>query len=239
LLIAYEATVTKLNIQKLFFEMGNFGQTVLTDKNLRGNVTSTIQFASVWSKTLNVNIDKIFATADVVIENGELISFEPMLKLSRFVKGTDLRNIKFSTLKNNIAIGNRKINVPLMEISSSALNITASGIHTFDNIVDYKIKMRMSELLGKKVKNLNTEFGTIEEDGMGSWHLYLSMKGPLDNPKFSYDRKSVEQNITKTIKTEKDNFLKILKEEFKNPQQKKQEEPAKKETELQLDTDEE
>lgn len=237
LLIAYDADVRQLNIQKLFYEMGNFGQSVLTDKNLRGSVTSTVQFASVWSKQLYVNQNKIYATADITIENGELINFEPMLKLSKFVKGTDLRNIKFSTLKNNISISNQKINIPGMEINSSALNITASGVHAFNNMVDYKIKMRMSELLGKKVKNLNTEFGTIEDDGLGHLNLFLSMKGPLDDPKFSYDKKSVEENITKSVKEGKDSFLKIIKEEFKKPEEKKKSE-EKKQEELQLETDE-
>lgn len=125
-----------------------------------------------------------------------------------------------------------------MEINSTALNITASGIHSFENVVDYKIKLRMSELLGKKVKNLNTEFGTIEDDGMGSLNLLLSMKGPLENPKFSYDKKSVEENITKNVKEGKDNFLKIIKEEFKNNEPKKNIEEEKKQEELKLETDE-
>lgn len=125
-----------------------------------------------------------------------------------------------------------------MEINSTALNITASGIHSFENVVDYKIKLRMSELLGKKVKNLNTEFGTIEDDGMGSLNLLLNMKGPLENPKFSYDKKSVEENITKNVKEGKDNFLKIIKEEFKNNEPKKNIEEEKKQEELKLETDE-
>lgn len=238
LLITYDASIKVLNIQKLFYQMGNFGQDILTEKNLKGSVTSTIQFASVWSKQLYINKDKIYATADITISNGELINFDPMLKLSKFVKGTDLRNIKFSTLRNNISIGNQKIMIPVMEINSTALNITASGIHSFENVVDYKIKLRMSELLGKKVKNLNTEFGTIEDDGMGSLNLLLSMKGPLENPKFSYDKKSVEENITKNVKEGKDNFLKIIKEEFKNNEPKKKIEEEKKQEELKLETDE-
>jgi hypothetical protein len=149
------------------------------------------------------------------------------------VKGADLKDIKFNTLKNQIEIKNRKIYFPKMEINSTALNMTASGWHDFDNMVNYSIQLRLSQLLGKRVKEQNTEFGTIEDDGLGGLKLYLTMKGPLSNPKFAYDRKSVEQNIVNTIKEEKKNFINIIKEEFKG--NKTQQQDKKKKEELQID----
>lgn len=221
LIITCDASVKKLNIQKLFYQTGNFNQSVLIDKNISGSVTATVQLATAWSKTLHINSSRIMANSNIIIENGELHNFSPMLKLSKFVKGTDLREIKFSTLKNDIEIRNRKIFFPKMEINSSALNITAHGTHDFDNMIDYKIQMRLNQVIGKKVKQLNTEFGTIEDDGLGGLNLFLTMSGPADNPKFAYDRKSVEQNIAKTIKEEKKNFIKIIKDEFKGNKPKK------------------
>lgn len=240
LMISCKARINKLNIQKLFYETGNFGQMTLTDQNIRGYVTSTVDFNSMWDKKLQINSDRIFTLADIKIENGELINFKPMLKLSKYVKGSDLQNVKFSTLKNTIQIQHKRIIIPSMEIQSSAMNITLNGEHTFSNIVDYSIRMKLSQLLGRKVKQQNTEFGTIQEDASGGLNLFLTMKGPLDNPKFTIDRKGVEKNITKSVQEGKKDFLKTIKEEFGNKpfeQQNKQE--PKKPKELQIDLEDE
>jgi len=176
------------------------------------------------------------------IEQGELLKFEPMMALSKYIKGADLQNIKFNTLKNTIEIRNRKIFIPAMEIKSTALEMTASGTHSFDNIVDYKIQLLLSQLVGKKVKQMNTEFGTIEDDGLGRTKLFLSMTGPVSNPKIKYDSKGVEQKIVQEVKVEKQNLKTILNKEFgwfkKDSVVKTQEPPKKKKEELQIEREE-
>ncbi len=243
LLILYNANVKSLNITKTFEQMGNFGQTSITSKNLKGKVTASVQFASVWSRYLDINPNSIYSKCDITIENGELNNYEPMLALSRYVKGTDLHNIKFETLHNVIEIRNKSIVIPLMDIRSTAINLTASGTHSFDNKVDYKLKLELSQLLNRKVKDYNTEFGTIEDDGLGRWKLYLTMKGDASNPKFAYDKKieddglgrwklyltmkgdasnpkfaydkkGVQENIANEIKQEKQTLKTVLNKEF-------------------------
>lgn len=214
ILIICDASVSKLDMNQLFSQMENFGQTILTDKNVKGNISATIQFASTWSKSLNCNPDRIFAKSDLTIENGELINFQPMLALSKYLKGADLQRVKFNTLHNRIEIKNQTITIPEMEIKSSALDLTASGTHTFSNQIDYKLQLYLSQLLGKKVKEQNTEFGKIEDDGLGRTKLFLTMKGALANPKITYDRKGVEQKITQDIKQEKQTFKTLIKQEF-------------------------
>jgi hypothetical protein len=238
ILISADAHVKNINITQLFYQMGNFGQAVVEDKNLKGKVMAEIQFVSTWSSNMICNTNKVYTNADITIENGELINFEPTQALSKYVKGADLRNIKFSTLKNRIEIKNRTIYFPTMEVKSSAMDITASGTHTFDNMVDYKIRLLLSQLLGKKVKEQNTEFGTIEDDGLGRTSIFLRMYGPMRNPKFSYDNKSVEEKIESDIKGEKQNLKKVLHDEFgwfkkdTSVVKKKEETPKKEEIEV-------
>ncbi|CAN5536388.1 AsmA-like C-terminal region-containing protein [soil metagenome] len=242
ILIACDVDVNKINITELFSQMGNFGQQTLLDKNVKGNLTATIQFASTWSKSLHCNPDRIYARCDLLIENGELNNFTPLLVLSKYLKGADLRQVKFSTMKNQIEIKNQTIFIPAMQIQSSAMNLTASGTHTFNNMVDYKLQLLLSQLMGRKVKEQHTEFGTIEDDGLGRMKLFLSMKGPIDNPKITYDRKGVEEKITNDIRQEKQNLKNVLKEEFgwfKKDTVKTPPKPLKvKKEELQLESDE-
>ncbi|MEP7168958.1 MAG: AsmA-like C-terminal region-containing protein [Bacteroidota bacterium] len=239
LVIQYDAAIKKLDIAELFFQMGNFGQNTITDKNLKGNITADVQFLSKWTNTLNCNLDKVNVTAALTIENGELVNFSPMLALSRYVKGADLNDVKFSALKNTIEIKDRKVMIPSMEINSSALNIVASGVHGFDNRIDYHLQLLLSQLLGKKVKSMNTEFGTIEDDNLGKTKIFVSMKGPANNPKFSYDSKGASEKIIVDIAKEKQNLKEILKKEFSK---NKEEQPArkdstKKQEEMQIETE--
>ena len=63
-----------------------------------------------------------------------------------------------------------------MEIKSSALNITASGWHTFNNEINYKIKLSMDELLSKKArkkKKENDEFGEVADDKLKNTNIFL------------------------------------------------------------------
>jgi hypothetical protein len=125
--------------------------------------------------------------------------------------------IKFSELKNQIEIKNKKIIIPRMDINSSALNITVSGTHSFDNIVDYHIKLYLNDLLAKKAKRNkreNNEFGVIEDDGLGKTKLFLTMKGSVDDPTFEYDRQGSKENRKQNLAEEKQELKQIFKKEF-------------------------
>ena len=98
--------------------------------------------------------------------------------------------------------------------------------------------MLLGDVLGRKVKNENTEFGTIEDDGLGHSRLFLSMKGPVDDPKFSFDKKAVSQKIANDLKSDQQNVRQLLKQEFgifKKDSTLKQE--KKKKEEMQIDWD--
>jgi hypothetical protein len=165
-----DAKFVKLDITRLFFELENFDQTTMTDKNVKGVISADVQFSSMWSKDLTINPARVISTCDIKIENGELNNFTPIQALAKYIKVPDLNRIKFSTLTNKIAIKDRKIFIPNMEIKSSAINISGNGTHSFDNIVDYHIQLLLSDVLGKKMKSNSTEFGEIEDDGLAKNH---------------------------------------------------------------------
>jgi hypothetical protein len=213
-LIACKAKVSKVNITELFVQMENFGEETVTDRNLKGKVSADVVFRSSWTKDLTINPASVAAHADITIDNGELNDFKPVLSLSKYLKLADLKHIRFSTLSNRIEISGRKIYFPSMEIRSSALNLNASGTHDFDNMVDYRLNMLLSDVLGKKVKEQQTEFGLVDDDGLGHTKLFLSMKGPVDDPKFSYDKKAVSQKIAQDLRADQQNVRQLLKQEF-------------------------
>ena len=217
LLITCFSEINKINVTKMFAAFENFGQTSVTDKNIKGVTSAKIQFAAVYSPELDIDMNKLYAGIDMAIENGELNNVETMKSLSRFIDLKELENIRFATLKNQFEIKNNLLTIPKMEIKSSAINFTTSGTHTFNNEIDYKIKLSLNDLLAKKAKkakNENDEFGEIADDGLGRTDIFLSMKGTVDNPKIKYDSKSAIQSVKQDLKVEKQTLKKILKEEF-------------------------
>ena len=233
----YDTKFTKVDITRLFFEMENFDQQTMTDKNVKGRVNADVQFVSVWSNDLTLNSKSVRSTCEITVENGELINFSPIQALGRYIHAPDLNHIRFSTLKNNISIANRKIFIPNMNINSSAINISGNGIHDFDNNIDYHLQLLLSDVLGTKAKSNSTEFGEIQDDGLGHSKLFLSMRGTVDDPHFSYDQKAAGDKIKTDIAQEKQNLKGILKQEFglfKN-QPSVQAEKPKKQEEMQID----
>jgi hypothetical protein len=144
--------------------------------------------------------------------NGELINYKPLAALSKFVSLTDLQNLKFAELNNTIEIREQTITIPKMLIENNAVNITLSGSQNFDNFIDYDLKVNLSEVLRKKLKAKDNEFGEEDEKKKGI-NLFINMRGPIDNLKFVYNKTAVKQNIKEKAKVEGKSIIETLKKE--------------------------
>jgi hypothetical protein len=212
--VVLHSDLKNININELFVQMNNFGQTTLTDKNIKGIATATIEFSGSWNNNLEANEKDIEATCNLNIQRGELNNFEPLTKLSRFIDVQDLQRIKFSALQSNIQIRNSTITIPKTTIKNSALNVEVWGTHTFDNHIDYHIQLLISELLAKKRKKKDSEFGPIENDPENRRSAFILMTGTVDDPLIKYDKLGMKDKIKNDIKQEKQNIKQLLKEEF-------------------------
>jgi hypothetical protein len=215
--VRIQSKIDGLDIQELFTTFNNFGQEYIVDDNLKGSASGEIDFSAIWGRNVTIDKESIVAESHVIITRGELINFEPMLGLSKFIEVEELQHIQFSELENEILIKDEKITIPQMEIQSSALNVTLSGVHDFENNISYKAKVLLSDILFRKAKDRkqeNEEFGVIEDDGLGKTSLYLTITGKPGNIKVAYDRKGVREVISESIQEERKNLRQILKEEF-------------------------
>ena len=200
------------DMYELFRQCNNFGQTAITDKHIRGTLNATIDMSGEWNAKLACNLNKLYASGDIHITNGQLLNYEPLDALSKYVSVDDLRNLKFAELKNRIEISNNTIRIPSMDMLNNAMNLNISGTHTFDNFMDYHLRIKLSELLSKKRKAQTNEFN--EEETTEGIFLYLSMKGPADNLKFSYDKKGAREQLKENLKKESEAAKTIWKKEL-------------------------
>jgi len=172
---------------------------------------------------MKLHPQSIVAQIAVNISNGQLINFKPMESLSKFVELSELQNIRFETMENQITIENSTIYIPTMDIKNNALNLTINGKQTFDGDINYQLKMLLKEVLSKKIKTRkrNTEdFGDIIDDNTGNTYLHLIATGNISNPKFKWDAKSSQKGFREQISTQKQE-IETLKQ-IANPEKEKQ-----------------
>lgn len=206
-----------VDMQKMFYSFNDFSQTFISGHNLKGTLSGSIGIISEWSGDLQIRWDRLIADSKVDIKSGELIGFEPMMSLAKFIDINELQHIRFSTLRNEIFIRNELITIPQMDINSSAFNITGSGTHRFDGQFDYRLRLLLSDVLYGKAgrsKPENVQFGIIEDDGLGRTSLYLKVAGTSDDFRVSYDRTAVREVIRENIANERNVLRHILNEEF-------------------------
>ncbi len=212
-----QSRLNNINMNKLFYSFNNFGQQFITSQNLQGNLTGDVFFNSEWSDQIKIYKNTVSSDCDIVIKDGELNDFEPMMALSRFIDIDELKNIKFSTIENKITIKDERIIIPQMDISSSVLDVTASGEHHFDHSYNYHFRLLLSDLLSSKMKRSKRkriENNDYEEDQDGRMIVYLLLTGDQDDFKVRYDRKTARSVRKENMKSEQNELKKILNEEF-------------------------
>jgi hypothetical protein len=215
--IRCNSIIDNVEIREVFTSFNNFGQDFIQERHIKGKLSGSIEFYGELDRNLNIVLPTILTDGDIVINDGELIGFEPMENLSKFIDLEELNHIFFSELRNEIYISKEKVIIPQMEINSSAINLFVSGIHGFDNIYNYKIKLSLSELLSNKLrsgKKNNTAPSISEDKNHGRTNIYLSIDGTSSDTKVSYDKEAAINGFKDKLKGEKKIVQSIVSEEF-------------------------
>lgn len=156
-LMAIKTRMTKMDINKLFYSFDNFGQHAITDKNLRGKLDADVNISGMITSKAEVVSNSLKGNIDFNIQDGQLIQFEPVEKISEFAfKNRDFSDIHFAELKDKLDLDGSKIKVNRMEIHSTVLNMFVEGTYDLKKGTDMSIQIPLSNL---KEKNVNIEDG--------------------------------------------------------------------------------
>jgi hypothetical protein len=218
-----DADLRGIDVKDLFRQFGNFGQSVITDANLRGKASALISFRAQLDGNLTINTKSVQSLVEITLDKGELSNVEAFGQISDYLRKNkliapfadpdafekELQHIVFSTMRNQIEIRDGAIRIPTMDIESSAMDISLSGVHYFDNRIDYSFNFRIRDLLKKR----QSEFGEEEDDDLGS-RFFLSMKGTTENPEFGFDRSAAKEKRKEDREKERQEFRQLLKDEF-------------------------
>jgi hypothetical protein len=213
---AIDLIANQLNINQLFREMENFNQKILTDKNINGIASIDLQARGSLTKDWQIIKPLMQATASVNIKNGELINFEPLMGLKKFIN-RDFANIKFGELSNTLYLSNQIVEIPKMTILSNVININVRGMHTLNNEIDYHLSVKARELLHQSSKQIDyvDDYGYINYDDTKGITLYVRVYGKPGNYKYElFDKEQRKMDRQEATRQEKENIKTNIKEEI-------------------------
>ena len=208
-----QGDLKKINIHKLFNGFKNFGQEWLLAENIYGTGSASIETSMAFDKDMNFLPASLKLVTDLAIDNGRLKGYKPLMSLSSIVDESALEDVQFDHLENQIAIANEVINIPKMEINSTALNLLLLGRHSFDQQIDYSIRLALKDALGKKKKNKKTDLDEwiTEVETTDQPYIWVHVGCSIADPCLNLDREMLKKGVKEEIKQQGEDIKNIFK----------------------------
>ncbi len=222
-----EFLTNQVDAKELFKTFNNFDQEYVISEVLEGKLDAEIRFQSFCDSLFNIDKQSIVCSADLLITEGELIGFSPLIDvagkirkrklISLFVAEDELTNrlqhIEFDSLTNQISIRDGVISIPQMAVRSSAIDINISGTHSFEDEINYELDFALSEIL--ELKNRKEPYNEyVQRDSKGNTRIYLTVKGTVDDFDVDLKKSELRKSVQDQISTETKTVKGLLNEEF-------------------------
>jgi hypothetical protein len=216
-----------VNFKSLFREWNNFRQEVIGENNISGQAQAKVYLEAPFDLRSGVISKSIKSEIYIRIQDGHLKNVDAFKSITDNLRTSSsaklaigskniallekkLQDLKFETLENTLIIRNGKMEIPLMSIKSSVLDVDVSGSHTFTNQIDYRFAFRFRDL---KEANQVSEFGEEIDDGTGVM-VFMRMYGDLDDPTIVWDKEAKKDVAKQNREEAKQDAKSILKSEF-------------------------
>ena len=201
----------KIDVKKFFYQTENAGQDFLRDEHIEGTMNTKLLIHAYWDSTGNFISDKLHVWAGIGIQNGELKDFEILNELSSYVKVRDLRDVQFVDMQNWLEIKSSKFYLPVMFIQNNAMNMSICGEQTFDDKIDYGIKINAGQVLANKLKS-GSKHKPIKAKKKGFFNLYFNVYGMLDNYEYETNKNKVKSMFAESEKRKRRIRAALIKE---------------------------
>lgn len=188
-----------IDVKEFFRQSENFGQAQLTYENIEGTMNTKMLIHAFWDSTGQFLTDELHVWAGLGIQNGQLKGFKLLDEFSNYVDVKDLRDVRFVDMQNWIEVKNNTFYLPAMFIQNNAMNMTVSGEQTFDDKIDYNIKVNAGQVIANKFKK-RSKPEIIPAKQNGFFNLYFNIHGTLDQYDYETNKKKVKDNLSKSDK---------------------------------------
>jgi hypothetical protein len=209
-----KASVTKIDIHQAFEAFQNFGQNWLLADNIYGIGTVQLETSMAFNRNMDFITSSLKLASEITLENGRLVGYKPLLSLNSLVETKDLEDVRFDRLQNQISIANEVISIPQMEIKSTALNFVLLGKHSFDQQIDYSIRLAVADLIKKKKKKkTDLDDWIVEAETTDQPYIWVHVGCTVASPCLSVDREMLKKGVKEQWKQQGEDIKNIFKPE--------------------------
>jgi len=122
--------ISHVSVKDFFYSFDNFGQNTITNKNLKGYLSSNVNIAGRISHSGKILPRSINGKVIFNLNNAALVNFEPMVKVGKFAfANRNLSNVEIKNLDGTLNIRGDKVDISPMQINSSAMNFNVKGVY--------------------------------------------------------------------------------------------------------------
>jgi hypothetical protein len=128
------AIVSKVNVKEFFYAFENFGQTSITNQNLKGYLSAKVNASGSITEKGHVVSRSIYGQVIFNLNHAALIGFEPLQKVQKLAfANRDFSNIAIENLDGTFTLMGDKIAINPMQVNTSVLNFNMTGIYGINN----------------------------------------------------------------------------------------------------------
>jgi hypothetical protein len=186
-----------VDVREFFQQSDDFGQNFLTQDNLSGRMNARLLLHLNYDESGAVDYDELRALVGMEILDGELRDFALLEAFAFALKAGDLERVRFERLANYFEIRDRTVYLPAMFIQSSAVNLTLSAAHTFDQQLEYYLKLNAGQVLANKISRHDRQLEVLPARN-GLFNLYYTIEGPLEDYTVETNRQAVKTQFRRS-----------------------------------------
>jgi hypothetical protein len=135
-----KSVISKVNVKEFFYAFGNFGQTSITNQNLKGYLSAKVNASGSITDKGNIVKRAMYGQVIFNLSNAALVNFEPLEKVQKLAfANRDFSNITIDKLDGTLTLNGDKVLISPMQVNSSVLNFNMKGIYGLGNGTDIEM----------------------------------------------------------------------------------------------------
>ncbi len=193
--------LTKIDIVKSFTNLELIKGLAPIASALAGNLSTTINLKGDLNQNLIPVLTSLKGKALAEILNAKVATTKtPFLaSLDSQLNFIDIDQLNLKNIKTNLSFDDGKINVKPFEFDIQGIKITAGGTHSFEQNMDYNIKLDVpAKYLGDEVGSLLSQLDEKEANNM-TVGLPIGLSGNFKNPKVNMNMGGAVKQLTQQI----------------------------------------
>jgi hypothetical protein len=130
----------------------------------------------------------------------------------------DLKKLNLNDLKATLTFKDGKVNVKPFEIKYQDIKATIGGTHSFDQLMNYNVKLDVpSKYLGTEINNLIGKLTPADAKKFETVPINAILTGNFNKPQISTDVKQATNTlVTNLVKQQKDKLINGVKDGVNN-----------------------